>query len=152
MEQKQNCFIKSQTGSGKTLSYLIPLINRLMNNPDKINRKSGLFAMILCPTWELSIQIYNTLLQLTKVCVNIVPGLLIGGEQIKKEKEKIRKGINIIIGTPGKILYHFKNSQNLRFDLLNCLVFEEADQILEVGYEKDLNEIIRTCSGNTIQY
>lgn len=81
-----------------------------MNNPEKINRKSGLFAMILCPTRELSIQIHNTLLQLTKVCVNIVPGLLIGGEQIKKEKEKIRKGINIIVGTPGKILYHFKNS------------------------------------------
>ncbi len=66
-------------------------------------------------------------MQLLKVAVYIVPGLLIGGEQIKKEKEKIRKGINIIVGTPGKVLYHIKNSQNLSFTKMKTLILEEAD-------------------------
>jgi len=56
--------------------------------------------------------------------------LLIGGEPTKKEKEKIRKGFNIIVGTPGKILYHLKNSKNFKMDKLESLIFEEADQIL----------------------
>lgn len=71
-----------------------------------------------------------------------MPGLLIGGEQIKKEKEKIRKGVNIIVGTPGKVLYHMKNSSNLRFETCSSLILEEADQMLQIGFEKELNEII----------
>lgn len=74
----------------------------------------GPLVLIVAPTWELSIQIFNLFNKLNKVCVHIVAGLLIGGEAIKSEKEKIRKGINILIGTPGKILYHMKNSRGLQ--------------------------------------
>ena len=67
---------------------------------------------------------------MNKVCVHIVPGLLIGGEDIKSEKEKIRKGINVVIGTPGKILYHMKNTKGLYMGGIESVVYEEADMIL----------------------
>ncbi len=109
----KDCFIKSQTGSGKTLAYLAPIIDYLMNRETKITRQLGPVVLIVAPTRELSIQIFNLFNKLNKVCVHIVAGLLIGGESVKSEKEKIRKGINLVIGTPGKILYHMKNTKGL---------------------------------------
>ncbi len=67
---------------------------------------------------------------------------MIGGEDVKSEKEKIRKGINVVIGTPGKILYHMKNTRGLYMGGVESIVYEEADMILQLGFEKDLGEIL----------
>ncbi len=124
---KNHTLIKSQTGSGKTLAYLVPLLNRLMKKETRIKRKDGCHVLIITPTRELARQIYNILEKLTKACVYIVPGIIIGGEETKKEKSRIRKGMNIIVGTPGKIKYHLENSQNFKMDKLETMIYEEAD-------------------------
>lgn len=79
-------------------------------------------------------------------------GLLIGGESVKSEKEKIRKGINIVIGTPGKILYHMKNTKNLQMQGVELIVYEEADQILQLGFERDLGEILDLLNKQSRNY
>jgi ATP-dependent RNA helicase DDX31/DBP7 len=74
-----------------------------------------------------------------------------GGESTKHEKEKLRKGCVILICTPGRLLYHLKNTQAFKLDNLQYLIFDEADRILDMGFEKDMNEcleIIRQKSPN----
>ncbi len=73
---------------------------------------------------------------------NVVIGGLVGGENPKKEKARLRKGVTILMGTPGRIAYHLKNSSSFKFNELKYLVFEECDRILDMGFKKDLHEII----------
>lgn len=96
----------------------------------------------MTPTRELALQINKILEKLTKGCINIVPGILIGGQETKKEKQRLRKGLNIISGTPGRILYHAQNSENLKFYNLESIVFEEADMILDMGFKKEVDELL----------
>lgn len=63
-----------------------------------------------------------------------------GGESVKKEKARIRKGINILICTPGRLKYHLDNTQSLRFDKLQYLIFDESDRILDMGFEKEMSD------------
>ena len=96
-----DCLIKSQTGSGKTLAYGIPLVQGLAAIQPKIQRSQGTYAIIICPTRELVVQSYEWF---TKLCYSfkwLVPGMLIGGEKRKSEKARVRKGITILIATPG---------------------------------------------------
>lgn len=70
----------------------------------------------------------------------LVPGLLIGGEKRKSEKARLRKGITILIGTPGRLLDHAKNTKNVTFHHLKWLIIDEADRLFELGYEKFLKK------------
>lgn len=67
-----------------------------------------------------------------------MPGLLIGGEKRKSEKARLRKGITILIGTPGRLLDHAQKTKSLTFQKLQWLVIDEADRLLELGYERDI--------------
>ena len=67
-----------------------------------------------------------------------MPGYLIGGEKKKSEKARIRKGMNILISTPGRLLDHLSSTQNLNLGRLHWLVMDEADRLLDMGYEKDV--------------
>lgn len=143
--EHKNVLIKSETGTGKTLAYVIPLYEHLIktNLIKKIDRKDGVYCVIFAPTHELCIQIENCLNKLNSCCIGIVHGTLIGGQKIDIEKLKIRKGLNIIICTPGRLLYHLKNSSNLIFNNLSHIIFDEADVLLEMGYEKDIKESLK---------
>lgn len=68
--------------------------------------------------------------------------MLIGGEKRKSEKARLRKGITILIGTPGRLLDHARNTKCLTFEGLNWLVIDEADRLLELGYEKDITRFV----------
>lgn len=68
----------------------------------------------------------------------IVPGIVCGGENRKAEKERLRKGINILIGTPGRLLDHLLHSTNLKLDSVRCLVIDEADSLVEMGHKDDV--------------
>lgn len=68
----------------------------------------------------------------------VVPGYLIGGEKKKSEKARIRKGMNILISTPGRLLDHLSSTRNLNLGRLHWLVMDEADRLLDMGYEKDV--------------
>ena len=139
---KKNCLIRSETGSGKTLAYLLPIYHQLLAQVPKISRKSGIQCLIMCPTRELCLQIYQQCKLLSFKCVYIVSGMFVGGESIQKEKERLRKGLNIVIGTPSKLAYHLKNTKNFDMSLLKWLVIEECDLGFGMGQGRFIKEVM----------
>uniref|UniRef100_A0A182SIG1 ATP-dependent RNA helicase n=1 Tax=Anopheles maculatus TaxID=74869 RepID=A0A182SIG1_9DIPT len=129
----------AKTGSGKTLAFLIPaveLIHKLRFKP-----RNGAGVIIISPTRELAMQIFGVLKELmTYHCQTY--GLLMGGASRHTENEKLEKGINIIVATPGRLLDHLKTTPNFLFKNLQCLIIDECDRILEIGFEEDLKQII----------
>ncbi|CCE61800.1 hypothetical protein TPHA_0B01270 [Tetrapisispora phaffii CBS 4417] len=141
----EDLFIHAQTGSGKTLAFLLPILSRILNMKTRVDRKSGCFAIIIIPTRELAQQIYQVLISLTGCCHYLVPCLLIGGESKKSEKARLRKGCNFIIGTPGRVLDHFQNTESVKTQLgksLRYLLFDEGDKLMELGFEETLSQIL----------
>jgi len=134
--------IKSPTGSGKTLAYALPLIQRLQQMRPKIGRTDGPYAVILLPTRELAVQSYEVFEALCRTFVWIVPGLIVGGEKRKAEKSRIRKGINIVIATPGRLLDHLNTTKSLSLKNLTVLIFDEADRLLDMGFTQTVSQIL----------
>ena len=134
--------IKSPTGSGKTLAYALPLIQRLQQIRPKIGRTDGPYAVILLPTRELAVQSYEVFEALCRTFVWIVPGLIVGGEKRKAEKSRIRKGINIVIATPGRLLDHLNTTKSLSLKNLTVLIFDEADRLLDMGFTQTVSQIL----------
>ena len=139
----QDTLIRSQTGSGKTLAYMLPIFDRLMRREPAVTRQSGVAAIIILPTRELVLQSYEAAVKLTRAATNIVACALTGGESRKSEKARLRKGANIVLGTPGRLIDHLEKSESLKEMLgLDMLVFDEADRMLEMGYLDKIKHII----------
>ena len=131
--KKQNVLMKSQTGSGKTLAYLIPIINDLISKPTKITRNDGTYGLIIAPTRELCSQISDVMNKLVKCCVWIVCGCISGGEKKHSEKARLRKGITILVATPGRLLDHLRTTESFNLNNLQWIVLDEADRLLDLG-------------------
>jgi ATP-dependent RNA helicase DDX18/HAS1 len=132
----------AKTGSGKTLAFLIPIIELL--SKVQFTRKQGAGAVVISPTRELSLQIYGVLRDIMENCnYPQTHGLLIGGANRKAEADKLIKGVNIIIATPGRLLDHLLNTKGFNYQRLLVLVVDEADRILEQGFEEDMHQIIK---------
>ena len=147
---RQNVLIKSQTGSGKTLAYLIPIINDFINMQSPVQRGEGTRALIIAPTRELSGQIADVLDRLTQCCVNVVGGIITGGEKKKSEKARLRKGVVILVGTPGRLLDHLKTTESFKLSLLRWIVMDEADRLLDMGFEQTILEILSIVRGERL--
>ncbi|RLV92487.1 ATP-dependent RNA helicase DBP7 [Spathaspora sp. JA1] len=145
LHHEQDVFVKAQTGSGKTLAFLLPLFHKLMTAED-ITRESGLFAIILTPTRELASQIYGVLETLTRCHHKIVPGIVIGGEKKKSEKARLRKGVNILVATPGRLADHLENTKTLDVGQLRYLILDEGDKLVELGFEETITSITNKIS------
>lgn len=138
----RDLFVKAQTGSGKTLSFLLPIFHQLMQEKKyPITRESGVFAIVLVPTRELANQIYGVLETLTRCHHHIVPGIVIGGEKKKSEKARIRKGVNILVATPGRLADHIENTTSLDLSQLRYLVLDEGDRLIDLGFEETITKI-----------
>ena len=83
----------------------MPILNFLQSLQPEITRTDGLYALVILPTRELVLQTYNVVNKLCRAHVRIVPGMLMGGEKKKSEKARLRKGVNILIGTPGQLFF-----------------------------------------------
>ncbi|NXT57549.1 DDX31 helicase, partial [Pluvianellus socialis] len=144
--QGKDALVRSQTGSGKTLAYGIPLVQSLQGMESKIQRGDGPYALILVPTREVG-GIFSF-----RFCLNlgpfawIVPGVLMGGEKRKSEKARLRKGINILISTPGRLVDHIKSTECIHFRRTQWLIIDEADRILDLGFEKDVAVILNALN------
>ncbi|TGZ66009.1 hypothetical protein CRM22_005556, partial [Opisthorchis felineus] len=138
----KDCLIRAQTGSGKTLAYAVPLFHQLMSLEPPISRTDGTLALVILPTRELATQTFEVFQLLGKACVRIVPGCLIGGMKRKSQKVSLSKGLNILVGTPQRILDHILRSVNLSLSKLLYLVIDEADRLLEMGFEQSVRRII----------
>ncbi|CXI19834.1 ATP-dependent RNA helicase DBP7, putative [Plasmodium berghei] len=139
-------FLKSMTGSGKTLCYALPSVQKILNlkeekNNIKITREMGTFILVLSPTRELAIQINNLFCILTKAYPYIVASCIIGGEKKKSEKNRIRKGISILTCTPGRLLDHLQNTKALKLRYLKTVILDEADKIIFLGTQDKIKMI-----------
>lgn len=141
-----NFILNAETGSGKTLAFILPILQLLsqtkaIGNSGSNQRQQGLLVLILVPTKELASQIYAVLEKLLRSSP-LVPGLLNGTDKRKSEKARIRKGLNLIVGTPGRILDHLENTCNFPISSLQWVVLDEADRLLDLGFEKKITKII----------
>ncbi|CAH3985023.1 unnamed protein product [Pieris brassicae] len=130
----------ARTGSGKTLAFLIPVIELIYKL--KFKPRNGTGVIILSPTRELSMQTFGVLMELMKYHHHTY-GLVMGGANRSTEAQKLSKGINILVATPGRLLDHLQNTPDFLYKNLQCLVIDEADRILEIGFEEEVKQIIR---------
>lgn len=138
----KDILVRSQTGSGKTLTYALPIVEFLHKVRPKLLRDSGLKALVIVPTRELALQTYECFLKLVKSFTWIVPGYINGGEKRKAEKARLRRGCTILVATPGRLLDHIKHTEALKLKDVKYFVLDEADRMLDMGYEKDISEIV----------
>ncbi|KAI9104773.1 P-loop containing nucleoside triphosphate hydrolase protein [Phlyctochytrium arcticum] len=128
----------AQTGSGKTLAFLIPLLETL--HRAKWTQPDGVGALVISPTRELAMQIFDVLKTVGRFHT-FSAGLLIGGKDLKSEQERVSK-MNILVCTPGRLLQHMDQTPEFTCDNLQLLVLDEADRVLDMGFEKAINSII----------
>jgi len=130
----------ARTGSGKTLGFLIPAIELIYKL--KFMPRNGTGVMILSPTRELAMQTFGVLRELMQFHSHTF-GLIMGGADRKTEAAKLSKGVNILVATPGRLLDHMQNCPDFVFKNVSCLVIDEADRILDIGFEEEMKQIIR---------
>ncbi|KAI9157485.1 hypothetical protein LWI28_023314 [Acer negundo] len=138
----EHVLVNAATGTGKTVTYLAPIIHHLQDYTPRIDRSQGTFALVLVPTRELCMQVYEILQKLLHRFHWIVPGYVMGGESRSKEKARLRKGISVLVATPGRLLDHLKNTSSFVHANLRWIIFDEADRILELGFGKEIEEIL----------
>ncbi|XP_020097579.1 DEAD-box ATP-dependent RNA helicase 17 isoform X1 [Ananas comosus] len=138
----RHALVNAATGTGKTIVYLAPIVHLLQMREPRIERSDGTFALVLVPTRELCMQVHGIAQKLVHRFHWIVPGYIMGGENRAKEKARLRKGISILIATPGRLLDHLKNTSSFVYTNLRWIVFDEADRILELGFGKAIEEIL----------
>ena len=152
----ESFILQAETGSGKTLAYLLPILQNLAtidDEPKKIDRlEAGTKCLIICPTRELAVQTLKVVEDLCKKAFNwIVPGSLFGEEKRKSEKARIRKGLNIIVATPGRLLDHLLRTDALLLALkgkIEWIVLDEADRLLDMGQGDQVKQIIERVRAN----
>ncbi|KAJ2937775.1 hypothetical protein O0L34_g17904 [Tuta absoluta] len=130
----------AKTGSGKTLAFLIPIVNNLINL--QFTKKHGTGCIILSPTRELALQTYEVLKKLL-ANIDLTCSLIVGGEKKAKDLKSLKKGCNIVVSSPGRLLDHLQNTEGFNCNNLKCLVVDEADKLLEAGFEKHVTGIIK---------
>jgi ATP-dependent RNA helicase DDX31/DBP7 len=140
--QGRDVLVRSDTGSGKTLAYLLPAAAQLITQLPRVCRTAGTAALVLAPTRELCIQILGCLQQLLLPFHWLVPGAVMGGENRQKEKARLRRGITFLVATPGRLLDHLHSSEAFSVKPLSWLVLDEADRLLDLGFEAALTEIL----------
>lgn len=145
----KDLLIRSATGSGKTLTYALPIVERLQRIQPKLNRSQGLYALVIVPTRELCVQTYELFVKLVKPFTWLVPGYLSGGEKRKSEKARLKNGITILISTPGRLCDHLMHTESLKLDKVEIFVLDEADRLLELGYENDVKKVVDTISAQS---
>lgn len=129
----------AQTGTGKTAAFLLPIIHKILEQPEDGNIK----ALIIVPTRELAVQIDQQLEGLSYY--TSVSSLAVygggDGQSFDREKKALSEGADIIIGTPGRLIAHL-NMKYVRVEKLNYLILDEADRMLDMGFNEDITKII----------
>ena len=125
---------KSQTGTGKTMAYLLPLVQRIQTERDEVQ------ALILTPTRELSKQVFDVLKSLASVR-GVDAADVIGGRTIENQIQKLKRNPHVIIGTPGRLLDHIRR-RTLDLSAVKMVILDEADQMLAAGFREDIEALV----------
>ncbi len=127
---------QSKTGTGKTASYSLPMIEKI----DPANKKVQ--AIVLCPTRELAVQVADEVRKFLKYQEGIKTIAIYGGQAIETQIKMLKKGVQIVIGTPGRIMDHMRR-RTLKLDGVKMCVLDEADEMLNMGFEEDIETILK---------
>jgi ATP-dependent RNA helicase DeaD len=127
---------QAQTGTGKTAAFGIPVLEKV--DP----KKKKLQAIILCPTRELAIQVSEEMHKMSKYMhgVKILP--IYGGQEITRQIRGLKSGVQVVIGTPGRVMDHMRR-KTVKFDNVNMVVLDEADEMLNMGFREDIETILK---------
>ncbi len=125
----------AQTGTGKTLAFSIPLINRLILDKNAL-------ALVMCPTRELATQVMEAIKSIISDKINIKTALLIGGESMQKQLRQLSNRSRIIVGTPGRINDHLKR-KSLNLSATKYLVLDETDRMLDMGFTPQIEMVLK---------
>ncbi len=140
LKEEKDVIGQAQTGTGKTAAFGLPLIEKVSCKSKKVQ------ALILTPTRELAIQVAEEINSLKgKKKLNIAP--IYGGQSIELQLRKLRKGVQIVVGTPGRIMDHL-NRGSLKINELSYFILDEADEMLNMGFLEDIEEILRHTNEN----
>ncbi|KAL1825244.1 DEAD-box ATP-dependent RNA helicase 18 isoform X1 [Daucus carota subsp. sativus] len=134
--------VDAATGSGKTLAFVVPLVEilRRASTPPKPHQVLGI---IISPTRELSSQIFHVAQPFISTLSNVKPILLVGGAEVKSDMKKIEdEGANLLIGTPGRLYDIMDRMDILDFRSLEILILDEADRLLDMGFQKQITSVI----------
>lgn len=126
---------QAQTGTGKTAAYSIPL---LMSIEPELKKPQ---AVVLCPTRELAIQVADEIRKLAKYMSDIKVLPVYGGQEIVKQIKSLKNGVQIIVGTPGRVMDHMRR-KTVKFDEVKMVVLDEADEMLDMGFREDMETIL----------
>lgn len=138
LNQKNDIIAQAQTGTGKTAAFGIPLIEQLKPS------KTGVQALVLVPTRELAIQVSEEMIsfnQHKKLHISAI----YGGASMSEQLRRLKKGIDIVVGTPGRVLDHIRR-QTLVLDKTSFLILDEADEMLNMGFIDDIEEIMKNMN------
>ena len=144
IEGQQDVIALAQTGTGKTAAFGIPLLQRI----DTSSRETQ--ALVLSPTRELCLQITDDLRDFSKYMEGIHVEAVYGGAAIEPQMRALRKGVNIIVATPGRLI-DLKNRGFAHLEQVSTVVLDEADEMLNMGFSESINEIFEAVQGDAEQ-
>ena len=134
----------AQTGTGKTAAFTLPLLHKLTKGQSKINKfgKDGIAALVLTPTRELAAQVEESIRTYGKH-LPLTSTVIFGGVGMNPQIDRIKRGVDILVATPGRLLDHLQNTSGFNFGNLQVLIIDEADRLLEEGFEEEMHAIVR---------
>jgi ATP-dependent RNA helicase DeaD len=130
---------QARTGTGKTAAFAIPILERL----EPRDKSAGPQALILTPTRELAVQVRDEIVKLS-AGRKLATVALYGGKPIRPQTERLGRGADLIVGTPGRVLDHIGRG-TLRLGGIRFVVLDEADRMLDIGFRPDIEKILRRC-------
>jgi len=140
----KNLIAAAQTGTGKTASFVLPILERLIQG--ETQRKKRIRALILTPTRELAIQVERNIVNYSKH-LNLTSMAMYGGVNDKPQKQQLINGVDILVATPGRLLDLY-GQHAVYFEEVEVLVLDEADRMLDMGFIEDINKIIARLPQN----
>lgn len=126
---------QAQTGTGKTAAFGIPVLERIDTTSNAVQ------ALVLCPTRELAVQVSEEIGRLAKFQRGIKIEAIYGGDSIDRQIRSLKKGVHIVVGTPGRVMDHMER-KTLKFDEVRMMVLDEADEMLDMGFREDIESIL----------
>jgi len=140
---KKDVIASAQTGTGKTAAFALPILQLLFDKQDAGKKGKKVKALVISPTRELAIQIEDNFETYSKF-TNLRTAVVYGGTSIEPQKDVLKKGVDILVATPGRLLdLHKQDCLNL--DFIETLVLDEADLMLDMGFIDDVRKIERLC-------
>ena len=130
---------KSNTGTGKTAAFSIPILEQMGQLPQEERR--SVCALILCPTRELAMQACDEIRKFARFQKQVKPVAVYGGASMERQIYQLKNGANLVVGTPGRVLDHLRR-RTLKLDNLKTIVLDEADEMLNMGFREDIESVL----------